>query len=64
MCHIVYSYYIIYVLAPVKKKAENGGGKRGKIRFKTKPFSSDSDSEEQIFSSKEAPVSNNTFHKL
>ncbi|XP_076167856.1 DNA topoisomerase 2 isoform X2 [Ptiloglossa arizonensis] len=42
--------------APVKKKAENGGGKRGKIRFKTKPFSSDSDSEEQIFSSKEAPA--------
>ncbi|XP_043264993.1 DNA topoisomerase 2 isoform X1 [Colletes gigas] len=41
--------------APVKKKAENGG-KRGKIRFKTKVFSSDSDSEEQTFSSKEAPA--------
>ncbi|XP_053982250.1 DNA topoisomerase 2 isoform X2 [Hylaeus volcanicus] len=41
--------------APVKKKAENGGGKRGKIRFKTKVFSSDSDSEDQPFAIKEVP---------
>lgn len=51
---------IIYVLAPAKKKTENGG-KAMKRQLKKKVVSSDSDSEEVMFSNKQAPVSNNAI---
>lgn len=51
-----------FVLAPAKKKTENGG-KGMKRQIKKKVISSDSDSEE-MFSSKQTPVSDNKIYTL
>lgn len=57
------SYFVaLYALAPVKKKAENGGGKGVKRQLKKKLLAvSDSDSDEVTLSNKQGPVSKTIY---